>query len=267
MKLRTFHQLLLLSLIALLLFTSCNTQPQNEELVIAISRERKTEGKKYGEWLAHQEPSLRFIDLSKVAYDAIRDSLALCDGLLLSGGEDIYPGLYGKEYDTLRCGTFNRERDAYEMLAFQLASEKAIPILGICRGMQFINVAMGGSLWIDLPEDLGTANTHRTGDEDWSEHIVTIMPSTLLASLHSSSSVMVASNHHQGIEKLAEGLIPAAFSNDMLIEAIQKPDPQIHYLLAVQWHPEWMDRSDTLSGKIAESFLKASREFNKNKNP
>lgn len=264
MKLPALVKLLFLSALSLIIF-SCSTQPQNDELVIALSRERKIEGKKYGEWLAHQNYNLRFIDLSQVAQEDIADSLALCHGLLLTGGEDIYPALYGKEFDTARCGTFNRERDAFEMLAFQFASANAIPILGICRGMQFINIAMGGSLWIDLPEDLGTGNTHRVGNEDWSEHSVTILPETLLAGLSPSSSVMVASNHHQGVENLAEGLIPVAHSNDMLIEAVQKQNPQIHYLLAVQWHPEWMDRSDTLSGKIAESFLNAALDFKKAK--
>ncbi len=257
------HRFLLL-LVIFSLFFSCGitTKQADDILVIAISKERKTEGKKYGEWLAHQQIPFRSIDLSLIAIDAIPDSLAKSHALLLTGGADIYPGRYGKESDTARCGVFDLERDAFEALAFQTAKKLGIPVLGICRGMQFINVTMGGTLWIDLPSDIGSGDLHRMGEEGWSDHEVIVMPETLLFSLADASEFLVASNHHQGIEHLAPGLKAAAMSQDMLIEAIEgTKDSGLNYLLAVQWHPEWMDRGDELSGKIAVSFIEAAKEF------
>lgn len=256
------YRFLLLSFVFSLFF-SCETKKTEDDiLIIAISKERKTEGKLYGEWLAHQQIAFRSIDLSLIEVDAIQDSLAKCHALLLTGGADIYPGRYGKENDTARCGEFDHLRDKFEAIAFETAEKLGLPILGICRGMQFINVAMGGTLWIDLPSDIGSGDLHRIGEEDWSDHEVVIMPETLLASLSDATEFIVASNHHQGIEHLAPGLKAAAMSQDMLIEAVERSEKEDKsYLLAVQWHPEWMDRNDLLSGKIATSFLDAAKEF------
>jgi putative glutamine amidotransferase len=256
------HRIILLSFV-FGLFLSCKTKKNEEnELVIAISKERKTEGKLYGEWLAHQHIAFRSIDLSLIETDAIVDSLAKCHALLLTGGADIYPGLYGKENDTARCGEFDHQRDKFEAIAFETAEKMGLPILGICRGMQFINISMGGTLWIDLPSDIGSGDLHRTGEEGWSDHEVVVMPETVLASLADATEYTVASNHHQGIEKLAPGLKAAAMSQDMLIEAVERSEKTDEsYLLAVQWHPEWMDRNDLLSGKIAKSFLEAAKKY------
>ncbi|PKP47368.1 MAG: hypothetical protein CVT92_17030 [Bacteroidetes bacterium HGW-Bacteroidetes-1] len=253
---------LILSFFLLHFIFSCCTAEKTESLVIAVSKERLSEIHKYGEWLAFQQIPLRTIDLSKVKLENIIDSLKICDGLLLTGGADIYPGHYGKENDTSRCGSFDHERDTYEMKAFQVAKSLNMPILGICRGLQIINIIEGGSLTIDLPTDKGSGELHRIGDEDWATHQVSFTKGSLLSNLVATQEVLVASNHHQGIDVLAGSLQPAATSDDLLIEAIEWNKNSMHpFLLAVQWHPEWMDRSDELSGKIAKYFLLEATKF------
>lgn len=231
-----------------------------ENLIIGISKERKTE-KLYSDWLKHQGIPFDFIDLSLSA-DALA-SLDSCDALLLTGGNDIYPAYYQKGYDTARCGVFDHRRDSLEFLLLQAALDDKIPVLGICRGMQLINVAMGGSLFIDLPEDYGSGDIHRQGDEGWTNHKIAIRNTSLLSGLMKENMPVVASNHHQGIERLADSLQIIAYSlNDSLPEAITWSDPGNRgFLLAVQWHPEWNETSDTLSSVIAQIFLKEAGLF------
>ncbi|HMM12037.1 MAG TPA: gamma-glutamyl-gamma-aminobutyrate hydrolase family protein [Bacteroidales bacterium] len=254
-------------LIALVfLMPSCNQHGIHQKpLVIAITKERKIEGKKYGEWLGRQDSTLRFIYLSEVAFENLADSLALADGILFTGGADIHPANYGKASDTIRCGAIDTIRDRYELEAFRIAQRLKMPVLGICRGLQMINVAMGGTLVIDLPQDKGTAELHRVGSEDWAEHPVTLIPGSRIASLVKTPIVMVASNHHQGIEQLAPALSASATSPDMLIEAIENQPNTSPWIMAVQWHPEWMAHDDELSGKIAVSFLKEAKSFSNKK--
>lgn len=234
-------------------------------LVIAITKERKIEGKKYGQWLSRQDSNLHFIYLSETAFADLDDSLSLADAILFTGGADLHPALYGKAFDTVRCGAIDTLRDRYEWEAFRISRHLNLPILGICRGLQFINVAMGGSLYVDLPQDKATGNLHRIGDEDWSVHPVTLIPGSRIASLVSGPIVDVASNHHQGIEKLAPGLRVAATSPDMLIEAIENDHQNRQWITAVQWHPEWMAHDDALSNKIAEAFLHEAAKFRSSK--
>lgn len=236
-------------------------QSNDDELLIAISKERLTEGKRYSEWLANQNINFRYIDLSTVSKNDLSDSLLKCSALLLTGGADIYPGTYGKEGDTARCGRFDRKRDSIEFEAFSIARTLQMPILGICRGMQLINIASGGSLWIDLPEDLRTGSLHREGIEGWTMHEVNLKAGSLLHNLSSDSIQKVASNHHQGIEKLGAGLKAIAESEDGLIEAVTNADHYPTFFIAVQWHPEWMDYGDQLSGKLAKTFIEAAIKF------
>jgi len=253
-----YHYTTLLLLLFSLTFLSCSQTPTSSKpLTIGISKERKSE-KKYSDWLANQGVPFTFIDLSQ-ARDALA-SLDSCDALLLTGGNDIYPAYYEKEFDTLRCGVFDHRRDSLEMLLFRTAVDKNMPVLGICRGLQLINVAMGGSLFVDLPEDYGSGDLHRQGEEGWSNHQIIIHENSLLDKLQSDTMPFVASNHHQGIEKLAEPLKVIAWSiPDSLPEAISWKNPGGKgFLLAVQWHPEWMDKSDTLSSKIAGIFFEVA---------
>ncbi len=245
-------------IILLAIFQVGIAQTNGDQLVIAISKERALVGKKYSEWLANQQIPFRYIDLSKVAYTNLSDSLAISHGLVLTGGEDIYPGNYGKEHDTIRCGNFDIKRDSTEFEAFRIASKLHMPVLGICRGMQLINIASGGTLYIDLPEDTGSGTLHRQGKEGWTQHKILLKDESLLSKIATDKQQEVASNHHQGIEKIGKGLVPAAYSEDSLIEAVEG---QNSFLLAVQWHPEWMDYEDQLSAAIARTFLEAAGKY------
>jgi putative glutamine amidotransferase len=241
-----------------LAFLSACSLPVDQEpgLTIAISKERKAENK-YSDWLAHQQIDFEFIDLSQLPINEAMKALEKADGLLLTGGNDIYPGWYGKEYDTARCGVFDHWRDTLELMVLGKALDTKMPVLGICRGLQLINVQQGGTLFIDLPTDKGTGNVHRAGEDGWTEHNVWLQFYDIFPETYSNQLSAVASNHHQGIEQLAPGLKAVAKSQaDDLIEAITLADPNTEqFLLAVQWHPEWMDYKDRFSGEIAKKFL------------
>lgn len=254
----TWLSLLLLSIFCI----SCQYEPQTEPLHIAISWERAQENK-YSDWLNHQQTDFYYTVLYPLTLNEIDSIMDLADGLLLTGGNDINPAWYGKEYDTARCGTFNHWRDTLEMHALTKALEMNMPVLGICRGMQLINVHQGGTLYIDLPEDTGSGEIHRGPEYGWTTHAVHIEPEYLLAEMTINQTPSVASNHHQGVEKLAPSLIPLAYSTeDMLIEAVGFTEANPHpFLLAVQWHPEWMDYEDKLSGEIAAGFLGEARKY------
>jgi putative glutamine amidotransferase len=249
-------------------FTACTSpEPQQDKLLIAISKERSGENK-YSEWLASQAIPFEYIELYSLSLDEALTALEKTDALLLTGGNDIYPAWYGKEYDTARCGVFDRWRDTLEILSLAKAVELGKPVLGICRGLQLINVQQGGTLYIDLPSDKGTGDIHRQAEEGWTEHLVWLKPDGLLGTLIGEQLVNVASNHHQGIELLAPGLKALAFSHDDdLIEAIGFDNGDKPFLLAVQWHPEWMDYEDELSAAIARLFLsQATEQRNKTAN-
>ncbi len=236
---------------------------EQDQLLIAISKERSGENK-YSEWLASQQIPFEYIELYSLSLPEALAMVEKADALLLTGGNDIYPAWYGKEYDTARCGVFDRWRDTLEIFALEKAISLGKPVLGICRGLQLINVQQGGSLYIDLPSDKGTGDIHRRDEEGWTEHLVWLKPDGMLGTLIDEQSVSVASNHHQGIELLATGMKGLAFSHDDdLIEAIGYENSEKPFLLAVQWHPEWMDYEDELSAAIARLFLQQAADQRK----
>lgn len=253
---------LYLFLFAILIVSCTSNGKKTHELTIAISKERKNE-KKYSDWLARQEVAFQFIDLSLLSVQDALHALDRCDALVLTGGNDIYPELYGKGNDSPRCGEFDRKRDSLEQALFAKASWAAMPILGICRGLQMINVCESGSLYIDLPEDKGSEQIHRLGDEGWTMHQLALEPNTLLSSLAKNNTASVASNHHQGIDRIGNSLWALAICpDDSLVEAIGWKQPENKgFLLGVQWHPEWMDAGDAFSGEIAKAFLAEAEKF------
>lgn len=256
--------LVLVIFAALLIYQYWHFKPV-EPLNIALSYERASENK-YSTWLLNSNKNLRFVNLSKIPRAALHQTLDTCDALLLTGGADIYPGRYGKENDTARCGTFDLERDTMEFAALDFALLKKMPVMGICRGLQLINVGLGGTLFIDLRTDHGSGELHRRGEEDWTRHRVTIEPNTLLYGIFGMDTVTVASNHHQGIEKVAADLTPLAHTSDGLVEAIGwKHGDGKSKLLAVQWHPEWAALAGNDANPLAKYFLNTAREFQQQK--
>jgi putative glutamine amidotransferase len=170
----------------------------------------------------------------------IAEYLTALDGLLFPGGGDVAPAYYGEARDE-RCHEPDRERDFFEIHLARAALTRRTPILGICRGLQVLNVAAGGTLYQDLTCRPGTAPQHAAKSEDRrkSIHPVRILPGTRLHAIMGVSESMVTSTHHQFVKDLAPGFrITAESPADDVVEGIE--DPGHPFLVAVQWHPERM---------------------------
>lgn len=246
-------------LILTLFLQSCCFPPEIEPITIAISKESKN----YPAWLSRYEKNIVYKNLYTMGIDSALKVLNNCDGLLLTGGEDVYPAYYNQIEDTAMCGNFDRYRDSLEFALIERAMEKKIPILGVCRGQQILNVARGGSLYVDIPTDFDTTVTHR--QDDWKNcyHKVYIVDGTILLDLSGVNYGLVTSNHHQGIKEKAIDFKIAAYSNDSLPEAIEwKKRGDKGFLMAVQWHPERMDTAHLLSAPIAREFIDEAWNYN-----
>lgn len=248
-------------LVLTVLIIGCNTSHQPKILKIAISKAVPEESYiNYINWLKTADSTVICLDMYHLEIDSALKLFAECDGLLLTGGTDIYPGNYGKESDTSRCWEPDFKRDSLEIALIYAALEQEKPILGICRGLQLLNVYLGGSLYIDLPVDLDTIVKHQCGNKYECYHEVTITEKSLLKNIAEINTGEVNSNHHQGIEDIAAPLVGIAHTNDGLIEAIQWKNINYKpFLLGVQWHPERMDFDNPLSVKIARRYLKEVR--------
>jgi putative glutamine amidotransferase len=162
-----------------------------------------------------------------------------CDGLLLAGGEDIHPSWYGDD-PSPRLNPPNRERDLFEFALFAVARQRELPILGVCRGIQLINVALGGTLLQDIPSERpGSVDHSPVGARDSRSHPVRIQPGSRTAAALGATDITVNSVHHQAIKDLAPGLAASGWSSDGLIEAAES-QAGASWILAVQWHPEEM---------------------------
>lgn len=247
-----------------ILFTSCNTEQQeNKPLTIGISKlEPSGHYSYYGEFIKAADSSAILVDLYHTTTDSGMMLFEDCDALVLCGGPDIYPGWYGKEYDTSSCGEFDRRRDTLEMALFNEALRRKIPVLGICRGEQLINVALGGTLIRDIPTQYSNAVTHRCLNPDSCFHAVYVSDSSLLHKITGVKIGVVNTNHHQGIEKTAPALTVIGNSEDDLPEAVQwKTETDKSWLLGVQWHPERLNyKRNHFSMPIALRFLEEAKK-------
>ena len=178
-----------------------------------------------------------------------------CDGFLFTGGQDVTPSVYGAAQTAL-CGETSQERDAMETELLALARAKDKPVLGICRGIQFLNAALGGTLWQDLPVEYPSeVNHHQTGAYDQPIHTVRLLPGTPLADLLGVDTLPVNSYHHQAIHKLAPELAAMATAPDGIVEAVYEPGKR--FVWAVQWHPEFSWKVSAESRKIFAAFVSA----------
>ena len=181
----------------------------------------------------------------------------LCDGFLFTGGQDVSPEIYG-ETPLENLIDSCRKRDEMESVVLRKAIAADKPILGICRGIQFINAALGGTLYQDLPAQFDSVIGHRQAPPyDQRAHDVIISNDSPLYQCLGQESIAVNSCHHQGVKKLAPGLAAMAASPDGLTEALYKPDHR--FLWAVQWHPEFSFRTDPNSRRIFRAFVEAAR--------
>jgi putative glutamine amidotransferase len=158
-------------------------------------------------------------------------------GLLLTGGEDIDPKLYGAPPHP-KLGEINTLRDATELALFNAARERKLPVLAICRGIQLVNVACGGTLYQDLPSERSSSIQHdQPNDRSARSHDVTIAAGSRLAAATGAVEMAVNSYHHQAVCRLGAGLRVTATAPDGVIEGIESADPA-WWIVSVQWHPE-----------------------------
>lgn len=169
--------------------------------------------------------------------DMVHSYLERIDGLIISGGVDVSPYLYG-ENPLKEVNYFSVERDNFEIALVKGAIEKKIPVFGICRGIQIINVALGGTLYQDITSQIGSPLGHNPVEMpvDRLYHNIDVEKGTILRSLFNKESFLVNSFHHQAIREFGTDLFPSAFSEDGIIEAIEMKGNKFVY--GVQWHPE-----------------------------
>lgn len=184
-----------------------------------------------------------------------RQMVQLCDGILITGGQDVDPALYGQTR-LERCGEPLPALDRLGEALLREAMVLDLPVLGICRGLQLINVCLGGTLWQDLPSQRPGGRNHRMERPyNRAEHPVSLTGP--LAALYGSQEIGVNSCHHQGIQTLAPCLRPMALSDDGVIEAAFHPDQR--FLWAVQWHPEFFDPVSGPGIPIFRAFAEAAK--------
>lgn len=181
------------------------------------------------------------------------------DGLLLSGGSDLDPGYYG-ERPVPELGPTIPERDVFEMALVGLALRRGIPVFGICRGMQVLNVALGGTLYQDLPSQWsGNVLKHRQDTPKWQPtHEVEVRDGSYISEVMGREVVKVNSYHHQGIKELADGLVATGWSPDGVVEAVEAADLSEQWLLGVQWHAEAMRGAGPQQESLFEAHVSAA---------
>jgi putative glutamine amidotransferase len=181
------------------------------------------------------------------------------DGLLLSGGSDLDPGYYGEEA-VPELGVTLPERDAFEIALVGMALRRGMPVFGICRGMQVLNVALGGTLYQDLPSQWERdVLKHRQDTPKWQPtHEVSVEDGSYIAEVMDRELVKVNSYHHQGIKDLAEGLVVTGRSSDGVIEAVEAGDISERWLLGVQWHAEAMRGAGPQQESLFEAHVSAA---------
>ena len=184
------------------------------------------------------------------------EKMLRCDGLLMPGGEDVDPARYGQAVSE-KCGKTLKERDAAEVKLLDAFLPTGKPVFGICRGVQMLNVYLGGTLHQDI-KDIA-----RCSHEDWKNkrtgnHKVTVCTGSRLAEIFEESTFTVNSLHHQAVDTPAPIMKVAAISEDGIIEAIEHPDHK--FCIGVQWHPEHMTGTSKLQKKLFRAFVAACKE-------
>jgi putative glutamine amidotransferase len=178
------------------------------------------------------------------------------DGILFTGGGDIHPGRFGAPLDEL-SNQIDEDRDRVELHLLQRAFDRSLPLMGICRGFQLLNIGLGGTLYTDIKAQHAGALRHDYYPDlprDYLAHPVQIVPGTRLHAILGTKQLKVNSLHHQGIKILASRLVPSAVSPDGIIEGVEMKE--YPFGLAVQWHPEWLQAYQPMQ-ELFRAFVQA----------
>jgi putative glutamine amidotransferase len=209
---------------------------------------------------------LNFFDIEYVILDYnVKNDLNVfdkCNGLILTGGTDIYPGFYTDSKETVSKNAFAPERDKFEMMLIENAIKNKKPVLGICRGNQLLNVYFKGNLIQDLEKVKGV--NHRKISETYVRyHSVNIFGDTLLFDIIKLDKGLVTSTHHQAIDCVGASLIKNAFADDETIEGIEyKEKNEKGFLLGIQWHPERFDDFNNIFSKnVLMKFIEEAEKI------
>ena len=175
------------------------------------------------------------------------------DGVLVSGGTDVAPNRYGGDAEHPRIVATSPARDESELALTEALLASTIPGLFVCRGMQVLNVALGGSLHAHLP-DVIADDIHRDEEGFWTTHVVDVTPLSRLAKAMGADQVTTYSGHHQALDVVADALVVTAVAPDGIIEAVEVPDHP--WLVAVQWHPEVTAAIDPTQQSLFDEFVR-----------
>lgn len=193
----------------------------------------------------------------------LREIYDRLDGVLIPGGVDMDPATYGEDVHPL-CGSLDPARDAVELQLTRWAVADAKPVLGLCRGEQVINVAMGGTLYQDVGAQYDGAIMHeyyptKGYSRDHLAHHVDVSAGTRLRDLLVEPTVPVNSMHHQAVKTLGAGLVASAYAPDGLVEAVEGTGPG--FLVGVQWHPEMFEADGPSTRNLFREFIRAAQGF------
>ncbi|MER5624308.1 gamma-glutamyl-gamma-aminobutyrate hydrolase family protein [Streptosporangium sp. NPDC002544] len=193
-------------------------------------------------------------------HDDIAAVVRRLDGLVVSGGADVDPAAYGADPGDPAIRDIDPIRDRNEQAALRAALDAGLPVLAICRGLQLVNVTLGGTLYADLNRDLAGEVAHELREEAlaWPLHMVDVTPGSRLSQWLGGTSgrLAVNSEHHQGVRRLADGLVATAVADDGLVEGAELRD---HPLVAVQWHPEILWPNEEHALQLLSGFVDACR--------
>ena len=204
-------------------------------------------------WIKEKHPAVQTVECYGLTNDSLNYYLQKANALVLGGGEDIHPARYGKENRIALCGKIDVYRDSLEFFLLDFAFQKKLPTMGICRGMQLLNVYFGGDLMVDLPTDHPSNINHSQVGKKEVHLVKQIAKKSTVFDAMQTKECMVNSSHHQAIEKLNSKFYAVAKSSDGLIEAIEYKNFKQWFAFGIQWHPERL--YNVHSEKLMECFL------------
>lgn len=213
----------------------------------------------YSNWILAADRTVEVIQLSSKTQNL--HDLQHCHGVVLTGGEDVHPRFYNRPewYPYCYADDVSEERDAFEWKVLEYTEANALPVLGICRGLQIANVFFGGTLIPDIPA-WGKFNHSKLPTDKDRYHGVQVDPDSWLFEVIGQKDGLVNSNHHQSADQIGKGLIACALSPDGVVEAIERKDPANNsFLCLVQWHPERMyEQESNFVKHVRTAFVEAA---------